>query len=238
MISKVKKIILSVFEILASLNLIFALFFDITKVSYLGNSVSENGFGLLDFSSPDFIQKNFEWQSIFFGAMFYFILIIGIFLFIYTVFDLISTLLNNKKEVNLKTVWVMIFSLLGCLVFFVLGFLFTSIFESNLATIKESLPEGYSVTTLSFIPLIISVFLTVIYFFTIYVQKNNSCYAEEKSSGKVKSVKNKKNQTKDINSLEKDIDTLKECKKLLKEEIISQEEFDIIKTEILNKIKE
>ena len=238
MISKVKKIILSVFEILASLNLIFALFFDITKVSYLGNSVSENGFGLLDFSSPDFIQKNFEWQSIFFGAMFYFILIIGIFLFIYTVFDLISTLLNNKKEVNLKTVWVMIFSLLGCLVFFVLGFLFTSIFESNLATIKESVPEGYSVTTLSFIPLIISVFLTVIYFFTIYVQKNNSCYAEEKSSGKVKSVKNKKNQTKDINSLEKDIDTLKECKKLLKEEIISQEEFDIIKTEILNKIKE
>ena len=132
----------------------------------------------------------------------------------------------------------MIFSLLGCLVFFVLGFLFTSIFESNLATIKESLPEGYSVTTLSFIPLIISVFLTVIYFFTIYVQKNNSCYAEEKSSGKVKSVKNKKNQTKDINSLEKDIDTLKECKKLLKEEIISQEEFDIIKAEILNKIKE
>lgn len=251
---KAKKIVLTSFEIAMSAMLILMLLFNLTKLTIYGIAdYSENGFNLLDFES-DFVLWPFEWQNTFLGVICLLIIITGFIFLVWGIFKL-DFILNGrfKKVSNKDSSWSAIICWVLSFVYFLTGWI------SNLILISEIDLEWYydntmlsssdiSVSTFSYIPLIIMSVLLIIYVVIYFIKikfKENELQTEENVIEKPQKIVNKEKQKvvkkevvkqEDI-SLGSSIETLREYKKLLEEEVISQDEFDVIKASLLSKIK-
>ena len=148
-----------------SLGVILSLLFKLVKVSAFEMiSLSENGFGFLDYDS-EFVEYPFKWQNTFFGIIMWFILILGAILFVCCLYKLFSVLTNEKsKFMKKETTFVGTFSFVLTAIYGVSGILFSLIFKSiNYSEINYT--EGLSISTFCYIPIIILSILYITYVF-------------------------------------------------------------------------
>lgn len=250
MTEKVKKIILITLEIVMSLGVILSLLFKLVKVSaYEMISLSENGFGFLDCDSK-FVKYPFKWQNAFFGIIMWSILILGAILFVCCLYKLFSVLTNEKsKFMKKETTFVGTFSFILTAIYCVSGILFSLIFKSiNYSDINYT--ESLSISTFCYIPIIILSILYITYVFIYFsgtkeekTKISNTILelneeTEEIKEKPVKQIIEKQKQVEqEIITTGNAIENLREYKKLLDEKVITQDEYDVIKVSLLNKLK-
>lgn len=248
MTEKTKKVILTIIEVIMAIILFVSLFFNLTKIgAYRVGLEAENGFNLLDLKS-DFAWWPFEWKSVILGIFCLLIFVVSIVALVWSVFELYFILSGKfKKLTQKKSNWIALVCWVFSLVYFLCGYI------SSLQLVSELKLEWYydetlnaleavKVETFAYIPLIIMSVLLIVYIIMFFIktkeEKNISVSQDqiEKNIKEEKKIEKEILQPKNM-SLGDSIETLREYKKLLEEEVISQEEFDVIKASLLNKIK-
>lgn len=204
----IKKIIVCLLAIMPFITL----FFNLLSVG----ETQSSGYSMLGFSSP-LLSKQYSWFAGILGIFSIFTLFaggIGVFL----------SIKNFNSNKNDKTdVLVMFIALIVTVLYTIEGLVFKVIFNNQVSQETQDFLNVYAKTS-SFIPLIIVVIFVAFYFFIPFLDKILKQSIEENESKNAEPIQSAKELA----------ETLKQYKELLDSGIISQEEFDAKKKELLN----
>lgn len=214
-----KGILLCVLGLMTVLSLLFNV--NVLTCPILGDKVieSENGFDLLSFESIFIIDKA-DWQETIVGVFSLLPLIVGIGVIVVGVVSFFM------KDERVAKKWQNGFAILGLVfvgLYMIMGIVFNIVYSEGIYLDSEGgLDEDlFSATTYTYIPFIIMSVLFVAYHVVpSKLFKNDEIVEGVKSTGSVKSQSSK-------------LELLRDYKKALDEGIISQEEFDEKKKELL-----
>jgi len=202
-----EKIVKSCILFAISLMFLLTLCFNIFKVSYQGEVVKDNGFTLLDFKTQNLLAD----QAEVLGTISIFILIFSL---IFIILSVSNLFLNEKfEEIFVKVLipFVLAFSLL---------YLFAGEFYTDFFKTASLAGVDFDTKTAAFVPFIIQIILITVYLVYYYVFAN-------------KAIKNVDKQDNDSIKLNKEMQVLVTYKQMLDNGLITNEDFETIKKDML-----
>ncbi len=207
-------------------------------ISYgVSQTVSENGFDVFDFKSLFLEGSNREWAVYVAGAISILSCLVGV---VTMVFGVLSVMFNKYEKVAKK---LMIVSLICSFLYMVFGIIYNLQVKAVGGTDATEMGISIEYTTSAFVPFIFAVLFTVAYFVCQKMVPDKYVYgvsneadgeAPEKNEAQSEVAATYSAPTAGAKmSEERKVEVLAKYSQLLKDGVITQEEFDAKKKEIL-----